>query len=153
MRKVTYMALSLAFMFLFLYGCQPKENISKEANANSSPKSENSQQLSLNNDFKSVSITKPKGFNKITFDDKESLKAFQDIFSNAVREPGEVNIADPEFYMDVIYDKNNQQRIYLWIGKKGQKSTFMKLEDTSTIYTFSNDMTDKLIELVESRFN
>ena len=62
-------------------------------------------------------------------------------------------MADPEFYMDVIYNKNNQQSIYLWIGKKGQRSTFMKTEDTSTIYTVSNDMTDKLIELVESRFN
>jgi hypothetical protein len=147
------MALSLAFMSLFLFGCQPKEPISNDANVNSSPKSENNKQLLLNNDFTSISITKPKGFNKITFDDKESLKAFQDIFSNAVREPGEVDMANPEFYIDVIYDKNNQQSMYLWIGKKGQRSTFMKTEDTSTIYTVSNDMTDKLIEIVESRFN
>lgn len=121
--------------------------------ANSTAKSENDKKLSINNDFKSISISKPKGFNEITFDDEKTLKAFQNIFSSAVREPGKVDMADPEFYMNVIYDRNNQQSLYLWIGEKGHRSTFMKTEDTSTIYTFSNDMTDKLIELVESRYN
>ncbi|MBB6445620.1 hypothetical protein [Bacillus benzoevorans] len=43
--------------------------------------------------------------------------------------------------------------MYLWIGEKGQRSTFMKPEDTHTIYTVSEEKTEKLIELVESRFN
>ncbi len=153
MKKITLVALSLAFMFLFLFGCQSKENISTETNVNSPSLLENNKQLSIDNHFTSVSISKPKGFNKITFDDKESLKAFQDIFSSAVKEDGIVDMAGPEFYMDVVYDKVSQQSLFLWIGEKGQRSTFMKTEDTNTIYTVSSDMTDKLIELVKSRFN
>ncbi|WP_226618627.1 hypothetical protein [Cytobacillus firmus] len=52
--------------------------------------------------LKALVFQKQKGSNEITFDDKETLKAFQDIFSNAIREPGIVDIAEPEFNMDVV---------------------------------------------------
>jgi hypothetical protein len=149
LRKVIYLALSLAFMSLFILGCQSKESGSTETTVNSSPKSESNQNLSIEEDFVSVSVSRTKGSNEIIFDDKETLKSFQNIFSSAVKEPGIVNMADPEFYMEVVHDKNNQQSLYLWIGEKGEKSTFMKAEDTNTIYTVSEDMTDKLIKLVE----
>ncbi|WP_051405154.1 hypothetical protein [Bacillus cihuensis] len=152
MKKIS-LILSLTLLTIGLLGCQPKENISTETNVNPSTKSENNKKLSIDSDFKSISISKPKGFNEITFDDKESLKAFQDIFSSAVKEPGKVDMADPEFYLEVVYDKGNHQSLYLWVGEKGQRSTFMKTEDTQTIYTVSEEKTDKLIELVESRFN
>jgi hypothetical protein len=147
------MALSFAFMSLVLFGCQPKENISIETAVNPSTKSGNNKKLSIDSNFISVGISKTKGVDEIIFDDKESLNSFQNIFSSAVKEEGEVNIADPEFYLDVAYDKNNEQSLFLWIGEKGQRSTFMKTENTSTIYTVSPEITDKLIELVESRFN
>jgi len=147
------MALFLIVASSLLFGCQSKDNISTETPVNPSSKSENNKVLSIDRDFKSIRITKPKGFNEIIFDDKESLKSFQDIFSSAVREPGEVDMAAPEFYMDIVYDKNNQQGLGLWIGKNGQRSTFMKTEDTSTIYTVTEEKTDKLVELVESCFN
>ncbi|SFA69377.1 MULTISPECIES: hypothetical protein [unclassified Bacillus (in: firmicutes)] len=153
MRKFIFLALSLSFMSLFILGCQSKENVSSETTTvNSSPKSESNKSLSIEKDFVSIDVSKTKGSNEITFDDKESLKAFQDIFSSAVKEPGKVNMANPEFYMDVVHDKNNEQSLFLWIGEKGQKSTFMKAEDSNTIYTVPEKMTDKLIELVESRY-
>lgn len=145
------MVSALAFMSLFLFACQPKGNI--ETNTDTSLKSENNKQLSINNDFITISFLKPNGSSKVNFDDKETLTAFRDIFSSAVKENGIVNIADPEFYMDVIYDKNEQSRLYLWIGEKGQRSTFMKINDTNTIYTVSPEKTDRLILLVESAFN
>jgi hypothetical protein len=153
LRKVIFMALSLAFMSLVLFGCQPKENISTETAVIPSAKSENNKKLSINSNFISIGVSKSKGVDEIIFDDKESLKSFQNIFSSAVKEDGIVDMADPEFYLDVVYDNNNQQSLYLWIGEKGQRSTFMKTEDTHTIYTVSEEITDKLIELVESRFN
>ena len=152
MKKFIFLALSLSFMSLFILVCQSKENVSTETTVNSSPNSENNKSLSIKKDFVSVAVSKTKGSNEITFDDKESLKAFKDIFSSAVKEPGIVNMANPEFYMDVVHDKNNQQSLFLWIGEKGQKSTFMKAEDSNTIYTVPEEMTDKLIELIESRY-
>ncbi|MFS0781980.1 hypothetical protein [Bacillus sp. 1P06AnD] len=153
MKKITCVALSLVFMVLFLFGCQSKENSSSETNVNSPSIPENNKHLSIDNHFTSVIISKPKGFNTITFDDQKSLKAFQDMFSSAVKEDGIVDMAGPEFYMDVVYDKVSQQSLFLWIGEKGKRSTFMKTEDTNTIYTVSGDMTDRLLELVKSRFN
>jgi hypothetical protein len=149
LRKVFFLALSLAFMSLFILGCQSKENVSTETTVNSSPKSESNQNLSIEKDFVSIGVSKTKGSNDITFDDKETLKSFQDIFLSAVKEPGIVNMVDPEYYMEVVHDKNNQESLYLWIGEQGEKSTFMKAEDSNTIYTASQEMTDKLIELVE----
>ena len=105
MSKVILTALSLILISSLLLGCQSKENISTETTANPSIKSENEIKRSIDSEFKSVSISKPKGFNEITFDDKESLKDFQNIFSSAVKEPGVVDKADPEFYLEAIYEK------------------------------------------------
>ncbi|RVT59968.1 hypothetical protein [Niallia taxi] len=152
MKKNILLMVFIISISSILFACQSK-GITTEISANPTAKSQNDKRLSIKNDFKSISISKTNGVNEITFDDKDTLKAFQVIFSSAVREPGIVDMAAPEFYMDVVYDKDNQQSLYLWIGEKGQRSTFMKTEDTNTIYTVSNDMTDKLIELVESRFD
>ncbi|MFJ7747092.1 hypothetical protein [Peribacillus sp. NPDC097295] len=152
MKKTILLAVFLISTSAILFACQSNEN-TNELSANPTTKSENDNKLSITTDFKSISISKTKGSNEITFDDKETLKAFQDIFSSAVREPGIVDMAAPEFYMNVVYDKDNQKSLYLWIGEKGQRSTFMKTEDTNTIYSVTNDITDKLIELVETQFN
>ncbi|TCZ78171.1 hypothetical protein E0485_08580 [Paenibacillus albiflavus] len=153
MRRVILTALSVIFISSLLFGCQSKENISTGTAANPSTKSENNKKLSIDGNLKSVSISKLEGFNEISFHDKESLKDFQNILSSAVKEPGIVDMVSPEFSLEVIYDKENHQSLYLWIGEKGQKSTFMKTEDTHIIYTVTEEETNKLIELVESRFN
>ncbi|MBS4192411.1 hypothetical protein KHA94_19840 [Bacillus sp. FJAT-49705] len=152
MKRIILMALSIISISSLLFACQSKENTT-ETSANPTVKSENDKKLSINNNFKSISVSKTKGVDEITIDDKESINAFQSIFSSAVKEPGQVNMADPEFYLEVVYNKENHQSLYLWIGEKGQGSTFMKTEDSNTIYTFSEKKTNKLIELVESRFN
>ncbi|MCM3601029.1 hypothetical protein M3175_09825 [Robertmurraya korlensis] len=141
MRKVILKALPLLFISVLLYGCQFNENISTN--------SATENLLSIDSDVKSVSISKTKGFHEITFSDQKSLEAFHDIFSSAGKEPGIVNMADPEFYLKVNYDNENHQDFYVWIGEKGQRSTFMKTEDTHTIYTVSEEKTDHLIELVQ----
>lgn len=152
MRKAILMTLSLTLISLFLFGCQSKENTPSEPPVNTSTESENNHKLLIDSDLKSVSVSKTNGSDELTFDEKDSIRAFQSIFSSAVKEGGIVNMAKPEFYLEVVYAKESRQSLYLWIGEKGQKSVFMKVGDTHTIYTVSEDKTDKLIELVESRF-
>ena len=144
------MAFSLAFLSLILFGCEQKVNTSTESISAKSDSIENN--LAIDSNFKRISLSKIKGIDEVIFDDKESIKVFQNIFSSALMEDGIVNMADPEFYCNVVFDEDNLQSLYLWIGEKGQRSTFMKTEDTNTIYTVSEEMTNKLIELVESRF-
>lgn len=151
LKKITFVLLSLALLSLLLFACQPKESI--ETNTTPSAESEGKNQLSINNDFISISFSKPNGDSKVNFDDKTTFNALQEIFSSATKEEGIVNMANPEFYIDIVYDKNEDSRLYLWIGEKGQRSTFMKPDDTHTIYNVSPEETDRLILLVESTFN
>ena len=135
LRKIILMALSLPFIFSLLFGCQQKEKVSTES------------------EWISVSISKTKGVDAITFVDPETNNALQSIFANAVKEPGIVNVTDPEFFLEVIDDRENHHFFYLWIGEEGQRSSLMNTEDTHTIYTVSEKETDQLIELVGSHFN
>ncbi|MCM3006079.1 DUF4340 domain-containing protein [Priestia koreensis] len=151
MKRIFFLALFLAFLSLFAFGCQSKE-ASTESTVKSSPTSESNKSLSIDNNFTRITVSKPKGFNKTTFEDQESLKTFADIFSRAVKEPGKVDMDIPQVYIEVVYDKDKQQSLYLRIGEKGQRSTFMKPDDTSTIYTVPNKITDKLIKLVGSQY-
>ena len=129
------MALSLTFISSFLFGCQQKEKVSNESK------------------WMSISISKTKGVDAITFDDPETIHALQRFFRGAVKVAGIVDVADPEFYIEIVDDKENQQHMHLWIGEKGQTSTLMNTEDTHTIYTVSEKETEQLIELVESHFD
>ena len=144
------MVLSLT-LFVAIFGCQSKENISTETTDNQSTNIEDNEKLLVDSDFDSVSVSKLNSVDEITFDDNKTIDAFQRIFSSAVKVVGIVDMAAPEFNLKVGNNKENHQSFYLWIGEKGQRSTFMNTEDTHTIYTVSKEETEKLIELVESR--
>lgn len=132
MSKFIPVALSL---FILLFGCQQKETVSNES------------------EWISISISKTKGVDAITFDDQETINALQSIFASAIKVAGIADMTDPEFYLKIVDNKENQQHFHLWIGEKGQKSTLMSTEDTHTIYTISEELTEQLIELVETQFN
>ncbi|MFT8320983.1 MAG: hypothetical protein ABF649_08765 [Bacillus sp. (in: firmicutes)] len=136
---------------MFLFTCESKERF--EVNTNPSSESESKKKLIINNNIISISFSKPSDQSKVNFDDKENTNAFQEIISSAIKEDGIVNMANPEFYMDIVYNKNEHTRMYLWIGEKGQRSTIMKPDDTHTIYTISSEEADRLIDLLKSTFN
>lgn len=143
--------LFLVSSFLLLFGCQSNEKDSEGISAKS-PSNLEPNKIMIDSGFIAIGVSKSRGKDVITFDDKKSLNSFKDIFSSAVKEEGEVNMSDPEYYFDIIYDKNNKQSLYVWIGEKGQKSLFIKAEDTHTLYTVPEEITNKLIELVESNY-
>ena len=137
MKKIFLFILLLSFMSVALIGCQSKdsneysdENISK------------------------VSVSKSSGFGKVNsdffavYEDKETLDTFDNAISNAAKRDGIVDIAEPEFDLEVIYTDGNKHGYHLWVGEKGQKSTLMDVNDTHTIYLISEDLTNKLIELI-----
>lgn len=135
MKKFILITLSATFLSSLLFGCQLNEKAANES------------------EWTSISISKTKGVDAITFDDQETMNTLQSIFASAVKVAGIADMTDPEFYLKVVDDKENQKRMHLWIGEKGQKSTIMNTEDTHTIYTVSEEQTEKLIELVESQFH
>lgn len=162
------LVISLIFISTILLGCQSGENTKIDTNKTKAEKQtesvtktntnkdETSQQLEEDNgnlklkrEISKVSISHSKGSDTSIFDDDKSLKTFESIILSAVKESGLVNMADPEFNMDVVYANKNKRSYYLWIGEKGQKSVLMKTDDTYTVYTVSEEMTDTLIDLIE----
>ncbi|PGT89023.1 MULTISPECIES: hypothetical protein [Bacillaceae] len=143
MRKITLL-LSLTLLSAILFGCQSEDSTTTDAaNTNAELQSEGDAEITK------ISISKSKGVSPTVFEEDKDVETFKSIISSAVKEDGIANMANPEYYLDVIYINENKQSYHLWIGEKGQKSTLMKTDDTHTIYTVSEEMTDKLIELIE----
>ncbi|MFJ5765943.1 hypothetical protein ACIP9C_11280 [Lysinibacillus sp. NPDC093210] len=133
MKKFILCVLSLCILSVIVIACQSNEsvNISK------------------------VSISKSSGFGKVNADfftvykDKESLDIFNNAIASAVRREGIADMVEPEFDLKVRYTDGNKQGYHLWIGEKGQKSTLMKVNDTHTTYSISEEITEQLIDLLK----
>ena len=151
MRKTMLLVFSLTFLVIFLFGCQLNESnkiISEENN----PKQQTEvavEKLKFAGEIKNVSISETKGSNKIVLEDSSSIEMVKTIVSSGIKIDGIADMANPEFYMDVIYEDGATQNFHLWIGENGETSTFMNTEDTHTAYTVPKEMTEKLIELIK----
>lgn len=137
MKKFYRFIVSIFLIPLILIGCQstvddetPNDEISKVSLSNSNTIGQ------INTDFFTV------------YEDEEVLETFQNIFTSAVKQEGIVDIAEPEFDLEVIYKEGNKQEYHLWLGEKDEQSTLMQVEDTHTIYTISEEATNQLIDLV-----
>lgn len=86
---------------------------------------------------------------EIIFEDKETLTKFKNIISNASKEEGIANMANPELRLRLTYKDGSKQEINLWIGKKGQKSSLVEINDTNTVYTISEEAKNEFIDLIE----
>ena len=169
MRKTMSLVLSLTFISTVLFGCQSGDNTTKNTDKNkieqetevvtktdidkietNQQSEEDNEKLKLVGEISKIKISELGKIRVIVFEDDESIETIESIISSAVKEEGIVNMVNPEFKMFVFYtNDDNEQSFYLWIGEKGERSTFMNSNDTNTIYTVSEEMTDKLIDLIE----
>ncbi|MEY2373283.1 hypothetical protein [Lysinibacillus capsici] len=101
-----------------------------------------------------VSISIGAKFGKINpdfskkYQDEELLTLFQQAIATAVKDEGIVNMASPEYDVQIVDKAGNKYGYHLWLVDKGQNSSLMHVEDTHTIYTLSEEFTGKLIALV-----
>ena len=57
-------------------------------------------------------------------------------------------MATPEYDVQVVDTAGNKYGYHLWLGDKDQNSSLMHVKDTRSIYTISEDFTEKLAALV-----
>ncbi len=151
MRKNIVTIITVFLGSSFLFGCQSEDIIELETKKPTTEiRVEDYSNLILDGEITKIIVSKTKGVHATVFEKDEVIETFKRLISGAVKENGIVNMANPELYIDVVYENENKQSFYLWIGEKGQKSTLMKTDDTHTIYTISEEMTDMVIELDES---
>ncbi|WP_203248765.1 hypothetical protein [Sporosarcina beigongshangi] len=162
MKKFVLLVLSMSFMTVTLLGCQAKDNaaINTDTDTDTTEREPTKQALSeqqpgenevlvLDGEIKKVSISTSKGNNATIFDDDFSIEILKSVFSSAIKENGIVNMANPEFYVDIVYENENKQSFHLWLGGKFEESTLMKTDDTHTIYILPEESTNKIMDLME----
>jgi hypothetical protein len=84
------------------------------------------------------------GSENVVLTDKEAIEIIKDAIKGANKQPGIVDMADPQ------YKINHGDEIYfLWLtSSDGTIGTIMNANDTHTIYTLSERSSDQLKELL-----
>lgn len=166
MKRIMVLVLSIAFMSANLVGCQSEgkarvdaDNASFEQHSIVAVASkidiEHQQEISGTNNLKGeiayISITSLNDNSETVFDDDSLIATLKSIITSAERIKGIVNMANPEYKMIVVYENEAKQNYNLWIGEKGEKSALMNTSDTNTIYLISDEMNNKLLELLKKQ--
>ena len=135
MKKILLMALFFISVAIVLMGCQTNDSDS--------------------DDIVKVSVSESREIGKINtdffgvYEDEETVDMFEELFEDAVKQDGIVDIVSPEFDIEAELENGNKQQLHLWVGEAGQRSTLMYVEDTNTIYRTSAEHTDWLIGLLK----
>lgn len=96
-----------------------------------------------------VKVYKMKSFSEvnedsiIVFTDSKDVNLLETAFNNAKKEPGVVNMVDPEYKVE-IFDNDSY---FLWINE--EHGTIMNLKDTHTVYTLSEKSAKAIYELLK----
>ena len=135
MKKMWLVVLTLLVVPIALMGCQTNDSDS--------------------DDIVKVSVSESREFGKINtdffgvYEDEETVDMFEELFEDAVKQDGIVDIVSPEFDIEAELENGSKKQLHLWVGEAGQRSTLMYVEDTSTIYRTSSEHTDWLIGLLK----
>ena len=135
MKKILLMALFFISVTIVLMGCQTDDSDA--------------------DDIVKVSVSESREIGKINtdffgvYEDEETVDMFEELFEDAVKQDGIVDIVSPEFDIEAELENGNKQQLHLWVGEAGQRSTLMYVEDTNTIYRTSAEHTDWLIGLLK----
>ncbi|MGE7979320.1 hypothetical protein [Psychrobacillus sp. NPDC093200] len=137
----------MVFTSVVLFGCQFEESTVKKTS--SQQYLEENEKLEIDVEFSVVTLTIIKEGKSIVFDDYNALEQFKSIISSAVKENGIVNIANPDYSVDIINENKDKQVLHLWLGGAFEESTFMNTNDTHTIYILPGESTNKILDLIE----
>ena len=135
MKKILLMALFFISVPIVLMGCQTDDSDS--------------------DDIVKVSVSESREFGEINtdflyaYEDEETLELFEELFDDAVKQDGIVDISAPEFDIEAELENGSKKQLHLWVGEADQRSTLMYVEDTNTIYRTSAEHTDWLIGLLK----
>ncbi|WP_445480630.1 hypothetical protein ACULLL_10975 [Lysinibacillus irui] len=124
----------VTFLAVFLFGCNEERLPGGELTKVS---------LSIGAEFGQVNTDF-----MVIYEDEKSLHLFQQAISTAVKNEGVVDMALPEYDIQLLDTAGNKYGYHLWLGENGQSSVLMNTKDTHTIYTVSKDYTEALIALV-----
>lgn len=144
--KMIKFNLLLLFVIVILLGCQPQNDDIHDIT------------IDLNVGIKEINIFASDEFHKekstliVSHDDETALKTLHSIITSATEQEGIVNMINPNYKLEIVYEEPSSEQFYLWIAKD-EIGSLMKVADIHTIYNLSEDMSDKLYNLLQSDKN
>ncbi|WP_394188746.1 hypothetical protein [Paenisporosarcina quisquiliarum] len=122
MKRLSLLFIFIVFTLLLVSGCSSK-NIEKI----------DVYEMESFSNIKKDSLT--------SFTDSKVVSNFVNAFENANKEQGIVDMADPEYKVEI-----GEESYYLWISE--EQGTIMNVNDTHTIYTLSKSSAKTINELL-----
>jgi hypothetical protein len=113
----------------------------------------------LNHSYQKVDIFTAKGFDKETntpilfVTDKKTLKKITTIIKTADKINGILDVAAPDYILEIHGFGNSIKTIYLWLEEENINGMIMYINETSTGYSISEVNTQKLKEVILSLKN
>ncbi|MCM3576480.1 hypothetical protein M3172_25380 [Mesobacillus subterraneus] len=129
MKKVSLM-LSLFFLSIGLFGCQQNSEVKVD---NPQDNTERLEQITF--------YPKESNSETLVIEDRETIELIKEAIDNAEKQPGIVNMADPEYRIVI-----GEETYFLWIDEKS--GTIMYAEDTHTIYSLSLRSVNRINEVI-----
>lgn len=86
----------------------------------------------------------------LTFGEEEDLKLLFYLVEKSRQEPGIVNIVNPNYVMEVHFADGTTGSFNVWINEKGERSALVNQEETHTLYTVPEVITEKIRDLVDA---
>lgn len=121
-----YLIISITFVaFIFILGSCSKET----------------KQVSEVNVYEMESSSEVKEDSLITFTEEKVIKQFEKAFSSAKKQSGIVDVADPEYKVEL-----DGKSYFLWLRQDG--GTIMNVEDTNTVYSLQEKHAKSINDLL-----
>lgn len=143
--KRAVILLLIALTAIVLFACQPEKDSVEAEEAKNELKEE---ELLAEDEVSKVELSAVKGIEPVVYIGTDELEIFRELFSSAEKEPGIVNMGDPEFYLKVVMEDGEKRYLNLWLGGEGETALLMDPEDTHTIYTVAPQEKGRLTELL-----
>ena len=124
MKKYLFISIFLFAFLATLSGCSKGMKEVKEVNV-----------------YEMESFSEVKEDSLVTFTDEKEIKQFNKAFNSAKKQPGIVDMADPQYKVEL-----GGKSFFLWLSQ--DHGTIMDVENTHTIYS----LTDKSVENVNNLF-
>lgn len=138
----------LVCVSIILFGCQNDAEVAEANKLQVKTEMTGNEQLLAKSGILKVEVSKTNGITPVSFSNDDVLSKFNEILLSATRESVVANVSDPEFHVKLIDEEGNNQRLQVWLGKKGDQSILMNVKDTHTIYTLTPAMSAQLQELI-----
>ena len=119
MKKTLISIISLVTFIFILSGCSGIKKVSEV------------------NVYEMESFSEVKEGSIATFTGKNEIKQFKKAFSSAKKQPGIVDMADPQYKVEL-----GEKSYFLWLSQ--EHGTIMNVEDTNTIYSLKDNSVENL---------